>query len=308
MAIMLAFLLALMLSINSVGQEPATGLTGGIGSRAFIGVRPDNVILPTDHDLGNPSTARLVPGDATVHGRSGADAGDVLAILGTVKGSQVRPSTVQPITVDMVTFAAIVRDQPQQFTMQQTADSSPILYWLPDRVSVFVKMPAPLSDPRSIGGVDQRVGSRLAAVRLEGDQRGQLVPAPSDGMRSELSIAGISAWSRAEDARSLSGPPRSNSEGLTAVSAYDINVMARSGGVSLLPLEATGLRARQPFTGVDRTDTGEKVAITLSADARDGTLVGHREASLPGVGPGQLTLRRGLGVPQFYHDWGHSIG
>lgn len=63
-------------------------------------------------------------------------------------------------------------------------------------------------------------------------------------------------------------------------------------------------RAVERLADVDEVGASEKVALAVSADARDGTLTGHQILQRSGVTPrAASTLRRGIFVPQFYHTY-----
>lgn len=306
MPVIAVLILALAVSVHSVGQEAATGFPRGVGGLNLVGESTDNMVSGTNLHLGEPPARALVPAHATM-GRGGAhESGNVLTVPGLRYGSQIRATAVQPVPVDVVPLNRVVGGrQSQQRSMKQDSMTAPVALLFTHGIPVLVHVPAPLSDPSSISLVNKGMGAERPFMSLEGDERSQAVFAEFDGMRSHVTG---SQTARRRAVVSDADPVWLPGQLRSAVVAGARDSRTRTEDSSLFGEVVAPHRAEQSLARIYGADAGEKVCAALAADTRDGTLWLHREASLPGVGPGRLQPRRGMSVPQFYHEWRHSLG
>lgn len=126
----------------------------------FLVIEPaEMMVLLVDHDLNQPFLTAFVPSHSAIAGRRPRRTDHVLTIPSPREFSQVRPSIIKTIPVDVISLHAIAANQSKQLSVQKDGSSIPVIPFGSDSIPVTPQCPLPLVDPVSIGGIDKCVGS-----------------------------------------------------------------------------------------------------------------------------------------------------
>jgi hypothetical protein len=158
--------------IDGAWKHPQTGSSGHFGSFEFRREGTKSVSLATSLDLSYPPPALLVKVYPSIFGGGPGLTRHVLAVLSACCTSQVRPSIVELISVDMVAFQSIASMQAQQFTMKTDCPDLllPIrknVRFCPYDVTVKTQRPTPLIGPSSVRHINERMSSNRSALCVE---------------------------------------------------------------------------------------------------------------------------------------------
>ena len=153
-------------SVDGKRQEACPGSAGYLSSFGF-GVEVPEMLFPAvEPDLSTPLLQRFMPGDATISGRGTDLLTLVLRLRPSRDNPQVAPTVVQLVPIDVIDFKTITSGQTDQLAVQLEVSDIPTVaaaYVLAPRcITVPVQTPPPLSDPTSIGGINDGVRSDAA--------------------------------------------------------------------------------------------------------------------------------------------------
>lgn len=154
--------------------------SGGLGCFFFINEEGRVHALAADVDVGMPQSGSLVPGDTSILGRA-LPSRYVLGTLGWSTGTEVSPRVVQRISVEMVSEVIVTRAESEQVPMQPDT-------WAAYDISTCGQIPAVLTGPRDIGGVDGRVILDSSVTREQRNQSRQPVFTQGDHLRMTVAL------------------------------------------------------------------------------------------------------------------------
>lgn len=167
--------------VGSERHQQASCVSCSLDGVGLILELSDMSFRAIDRQAGYPGAAPLVPVHAAPGGGAPCVRGEVLAIRRPRANPQVASTVVQSVAVLVVNFDAVSRHEAEQLTMQEQEGLSPSAPLGALRVAGGVQAPLPLSCPRGVGAVDERVRPKRSVASLQGDRCRQSVRAKRHG-------------------------------------------------------------------------------------------------------------------------------